>query len=445
MNATRDTVILLTCLAAALPTSWVRADEPPAGTCRKWLRDANDGIPDPAAIDGADKPGVKPFPYTLQLSADPPRTSLQQGPRTLTLTLTSQAIDATREIPAALRLTQTDGNRWVDLAAVMELSGKGDAGKAKRTTPRSQGDIELPTLWFPPGQPAFVRIRWQGRSDVWGLRAAGRKLTLIPLRAPNAKVLGRAISDCHTMRLTDPGRNEHYQLTPFALWREDGPKLQWIHPTTTLGRPTAGTLGKDFGVFKIAQPVAARRGRNPDESSRPAGIVEHSLLFRRDDGEVIVHCPAAVDVKNPFPDVHAAAIREINAAPNAPVMQRYVRALAELKNKKAARLLVEIMLKSPDRPTAGMAVAALERIHDDGKLWSQCRDDDWAKLPSSLKKRIATVLARKKEALRWWRKVGRPGKDLLNTEETKPAPAGTGEALKEQLKRIEAKRKRLGL
>jgi hypothetical protein len=445
MNRPHRQAILLTCLAAALLTSWVGADKPAAGTCRRWLRDANDVIPDPAAIDGADKPGVKPFPYTLQLSADPPRTSLQQGPRTLTLTLTSQAIDSTREMPAALRLTQADGNSWVDLAAVMELSGKGDAGKAERTTPRSQGTIELPTLWVPPDRPAFVRIRWQGRSDVWGLRADGQTLTLIPLRAPNAKVLGRPISDYRTMRLTDNGRNEHYQLTPFALWREDGPKLRWIHPATTLGRPTGGKLGKDFGVFRIAQLVAVKRGRDAGEPSGTAGIVKHSLLFRRDDGEVIVHCPGTVDVKNPFPDVHAAAIREINASPNAPVMQRYVRALAELEDKKAARLLVEIMLKSPDRPTAGMAVAALERIHDDGKLWTKHYADGCPEPPASLKKRIATVLARKKEALRWWRKVGRPGKDLLNAEETKPAPVGTGKALKEQLRRVEAKKQRLGL
>ncbi|MFP4433372.1 MAG: hypothetical protein ACLFTN_02815 [Phycisphaerae bacterium] len=444
MNATRHTTVLLICLAAGMPSA-VRADDPDANTRRRWLRDANETLPRPAAIDGADKPGVKPFPYTLKLSADPPRTSLQQGPRTCTLTLTSQAIDPTREIPAALRLTRADGNSWVDLAAVMKLSGKGDAGKAEQTTPRSQGTIELPTLWFPPDRPAFVRIRWQGRSDVWGIRADDDKLTLIPLRAPNAKVLGRAIPDCRTLRLTDSGRNEHYQLTPFALWREDGPKLRWIRPVTLLGRPADGTLGKDFGVFRIEQPLPIKDGRDPVESSKTARVVEHSLLFRRGDGQAIVHCPAAVDVRNPFPDVHAAAIREINASPNAPVMRRYVRALAELGDKKAARLLVEIMLKSPDRPTSAMAVAALERLYENRKLWAKHYADGCPEPPAGLKKRVATVLARKKEALRWWRKVGRPRKHLLNAEETRPAPAGTGKALKKQLKRVDAKKQRLGL
>lgn len=431
MNMRHHVAIKLVCLASAALSAvpaMASADEPNAAVRKAWLKDAAEVIPRPAAIDGADKSGVRPFAYTLELSADRQRTSLQQGPRKLTLTLTSQAVDSTREMPAALRLTRTDGNSWVDLAAVIELSGKGGRSKADRATPRTRGSVELPPLWFPPDRPPFIRIRWEGRSDLWAIhtgKPGDRKLTLTPLRAPGARAGGRPVTPYRTMRLTDKARNEHYHLTPFALWREDGPKLKWIRPITPLGRPTGGKLGRDFGVFRIAQRIPVDDDRGTVDPSRAARTVEHSLLFRRSDGQVIVHCPAKVDVTDPFPDVQDAAIGEINASPNAPVMQRYVRALAELENAKAARLLVEIMLKAPDRTTAAMAVAALERIDGDGKLWSRCNDDDRVKLPASLTKRVATLLARKKEALRWWRKVGRPREDLLDAEERKPAPAAT--------------------
>jgi hypothetical protein len=452
MNTRHHAAITGICIAlaglSAIPAV-TSAGEPNTAVRKAWLKEATEAIPAASTIDGADKPGVQPFPYTLKLSADPPRTSLQQEPRKLHLTLTSEGMDGTRTAPRPLRLTRADGNGWVDVAAVIELSGNGEISKLKRATPRTQGSVKLPPMWFPPKRPAFVRIRWKGRTDLWAIRT-GRpgdsKLTLAPLKAPGARSVGRPVKPYRTMRLTDRDRNEHYRFTPFGLWREDGPKLKWIRTATSLGRPVGGKLGRDYGVFDIAQRIPVDDDRSALEASEALRTLEHSLLFRRTDGEIIIHCPREVNPANPLPDVHAAAITEINASPNAPVMQRYVRGLAKLDNTKATRLVVEIMLKSPDRPTAALAVAALERIHGDGTLWKKHYANGQTKAPAALKKRVATRLARKKEALRWWRKVGRPRQELLTVEETEPAEAGTGGALKEHLRQLQRKKeKRLGL
>jgi hypothetical protein len=198
-------------------------------------------------------------------------------------------------------------------------------------------------------------------------------------------------------------------------------------------------------VFHVEQAVGTDPRPSAAATNRGDRPVAHSLLFRRCDGEVIVHCPRSkIDVKDPFPDVHAAAIKEINASPNAPVMRRYVRGLAELDNVKASQLLVEIVLKSPDRPTAAMAVAALERLHGNAKLWTKHYTGENTKIPESLEKRVATRLARKKEALKWWRKVGRPKDALIRIDEPSPAPRGTGKTLRKHLKQVEAREKPLG-
>ncbi|MFP4054036.1 MAG: hypothetical protein ACLFV7_09250, partial [Phycisphaerae bacterium] len=405
-----------------------------ANATRRLVTRAKEIIGDPA--DGADPPGVKPFPYRLTLAADPPRGKLSRGPRRLWLELVS-----THTLPAPigtrpLRLSQTDGNGWVDVATVIRLSSLPDRTAPHGTrVPDTTAAIRLSPLWLPPDRPAFVRIRWKGTSDLWAIgrdRKTGA-LTLRALQAPGAKGSKVEVKAFGAFRLQDEDRNEHYELTPFGAWREDGPKLQWLREVTLLGTPIGGKLLKDNVLFEIRPREVVTGSPSPVEDSRAARKTRHSLLLRRDDGRTVVYTKTKLTGSDLPAEVRKAALREIPAEPNALTFRRYARALALLESKDNSRLLVEMMLKAPDVPAAAMVVAALERIHGNPRLWKKHYDalesDPENGLPEALRRRVGSRLARQHEALKWWRKVGRPGEDLLEIDGRDDSPRTSKPAL----------------
>jgi hypothetical protein len=441
--------VAMTTLVLSLAT-FARAQD--ANADRRLVARAKEIIGDPA--DGADPPGVKPFPYRLKLAADPPGKKLSHGPRRLWLKLAS-----TTWVPAStgsrpLRLSQTDGNGWVDVAAVIALSPVPDEDAPQGTgcppsgtaVPQTTAAIRLSPLWLPPGRPAFVRIRWKGRSDLWAIdrdRKTGA-LTLRALEAPGAKGAEAAVKPFRRFRLSDEDRNEHYELTPFGAWRENGPELKWLREVTLLGTPSGGKLLRDHVLFEVRHTEVVPGSPSPEEDSHAAKVTIHTLLLRRDDGRTVVYTKAKLPGSDLPAEVRAAALKEIPADPNTDTFRRYVRAFALLESKDNSRLLVEMMLKTPDVHTAAMAVAALERIHGNSRPWEKHFADAEEKVPQELRKRVNSRFARGQEALRWWRKVGRPREDLLPTVKAPaPSPDSTKPALEERLKKVNDKLDRL--
>ncbi|KKL09571.1 hypothetical protein LCGC14_2564540, partial [marine sediment metagenome] len=282
----------------------------------------------------------------------------------------------------------TAGRVEVTLAGIRRPLGV-KAGRA-RTVPKYVMRCRLDELHFPPDGAVPLRLNFLGASEVFVLRLdplGGLRLEGLALR--HGRIVGGEVDKFAVASVTEGRRR--YQCCNLSASADERGKHLWTRRLTIEGRPVAIT------VVGPALLVITSAG--------------HSQYLRKADGEPILYHKGELPGRSPLAEVLSSAAQAHAAGGRRAGLGDHIWAVATLGDTRGAGFLIECIDKASGLRNKALAVAALELLAGNKKMWPKGGPKD----VRALHRRVKTPQARAGEVRRWEKRFGSAATKVLGS------------------------------
>ena len=200
---------------------------------------------------------------------------------------------------------------------------------------------------------------------------------------PNPQTLERFVARAETQA----GEVRYVASALAASASRDG-KTLWQTPLPMKGLPQSVQVGKV--VLRVASDA------------------EETLLLRRDTGEFVFRAVGKLPEGDAFEQVAALLKLARVTGGRFPHVERHIAALAALEDPRGAPLLIALIDEGFSPTQKALAVAALERLAGEAKLWRAAWSEYRAAggVPRELFLRVRNAQLRTAEVRKWRKRFG---------------------------------------